>query len=93
MISTSPLKIQVQDDQKLLLTKEFLVLTKNVIDHDVEVEINWSTEPTTCTQSHSHTITGKKKKKILNALKKDDKVVMIKQQGGQKYLVIDKIMG
>ena len=38
-------------------------------------------------------VKGKKKVKILNALKQNDKVVMIKQQGGQKYLVIDKIMG
>lgn len=93
VISVSPLKILVQDDQKLVLTKEFLVLTKNVVDHDVEAEISWETEQITCTQLHSHSIIGKKKMKIRNALKKDDKVVIVKQLGGQKYLVIDKIMG
>ncbi|KAB1436585.1 DUF2577 domain-containing protein [Candidatus Galacturonibacter soehngenii] len=91
--SASPLKIQVQDDQKLLLTKEFLVLTKNVIDYDTEVQITWETELENGPDSHKHEIKGKKKVKILNALKQNDKVVMIKQQGGQKYLVIDKIMG
>ena len=41
--------------------------------------------------SHKHSIKGKKKITIHNALKKGEKVVMIKLQGGQKFVVLDKI--
>jgi fibronectin type 3 domain-containing protein len=82
--SASPLTIQVE--QKLSLTKEFLVLTKNVIDYEAEVEVDWKTDDAT------HTIKGIKKMKMKNGLKVADKVILVKQQGGQKYLVLDKIM-
>ncbi len=88
--SASPLSINV--DQKTNLTKEFLVLTNNVIDYEVEVEVDWSTELETCSTPHKHNVKGKKKIKILNALKVGEKVILIKQQGGQKYLVLDKIL-
>ncbi|MFA9376222.1 MAG: DUF2577 domain-containing protein [Lachnotalea sp.] len=87
--SANPLSIQVE--QKLSLTKEFLVLTNNVIDYEVDIEVDWQTEDETCSVSHKHDIKGKKKIKILNALKTDEKVILIKQQGGQKYLILDKI--
>jgi hypothetical protein len=90
VISANPLQIQVE--QKMLLTKEFLVLTKNVIDYEVDVEVDWKTESETCTVSHTHEIEGKKKIKVQNALKKNNKVILLKQQGGQKYLVLDKVM-
>ena len=111
---TKPLEIQVE--QKLLLTSEFLTLTKNVIDYEVEVSINWDTEQQNlnsnhthnCTivpneeisvtienqnieLTHNHTITGKKKITIHNGLKQNDKVILLQQQGGQKFIVLDKI--
>lgn len=112
--SVKPLEVQVE--QKLLLTSEFLVLTKNVIDYEVEVSINWNTEQQNFNSSHthncsvvsnedisvtienqnidlahSHTITGKKKITIHNGLKQNDKVILLQQQGGQKFIVLDKI--
>jgi Protein of unknown function (DUF2577) len=90
VISASPLKIQV--DQKMILTKEFLVLTKNVMNYEAEVELEWETDKEACTIEHSHGIKGKKKMIIKNALQTGTKVILIKQQGGQKYLVIDKVM-
>lgn len=87
VVSASPLKVQVE--QKLLLTKEFLILTKNVIDYEAELEIEWQTETE---QGHKHEIKKIKKVKFKNAVKKGDKLILIKQQGGQKYVVLDKIM-
>lgn len=112
--SVKPLEIQVE--QKLLLTSEFLVLTKNVIDYEVEVSINWNTEQQNLNSSHTHNcsvvsnedisvtienqdinlthnhnITGKKKITIHNGLKQNDKVILLQQQGGQKFIVLDKI--
>lgn len=126
-----PLEIQIE--QKLILTSEFLILTKNVIDYEIEVSINWDTqesnintththningnievnsiiEPETQNQSinnqiinnleienkdiesiHEHLITGKKKITIHNALKQNEKVILLQQQGGQKFIVLDKI--
>ncbi len=133
--STSPLNINVE--QKLNLTSEFLILTKNVVDYTVDVTIEWNTENRTLNANHSHeansdvsvnsnatvspnpegvsvsitnevssnvnvqqkninlthnhSITGRKSMTIHNALKSGDKVILIRQHGGQKYVVLDKI--
>lgn len=106
----SPLEIQVE--QKLVLTKEFLVLTKNVIDYNVQVSLDWSTSNKELNANHSHSancevsieidnqsinlthdhsINGTKTITIHNALKQNDKVILIQQRGGQKFIVLDKI--
>ena len=41
---------------------------------------------------HSHNIKGKKKITIHNALAKGDEVILLRQQGGQKYIVVDKVV-
>lgn len=85
--SINPLQVQV--DQKMLLTKEFLVLTKNVMDYEIQVEMEWMTE---IELEHKHKVQGTKKIKIKNGLQAGNKVILVKQQGGQKYLVLDKVM-
>lgn len=54
--SISPLEITVE--QKLKLTQEFLILTKNVKDYTVEVSIDWETENKTLNANHSHSKSG-----------------------------------
>ena len=101
--SASPLKILVE--QKITLTAAQLVLTKNVTDHEVSVTVDWETEKTLDAHNHttdgimssdfdlkhSHDIKGKKKITIHNALKTNDEVLLLRVQGGQKYIVIDKV--
>lgn len=41
--------------------------------------------------THQHSISGTKTITIHNALKQGDKVVLIRAQGGQKYVVLDKV--
>lgn len=106
VISASPIKIQVE--QKLTLTKEFLIFTKNVVDYDINVSMDWNTENKNLNATHTHSsdatigqanidlthghqITGKKKITIHNALKQNDKVILLQQRGGQKFVVLDKI--
>lgn len=95
VVGTSPVSVQV--DQKLTLSREFLVLTKNVMDFTVEMEVNHSTEAEEggsgedAFASHSHSYKGKKSFRVLNGLKSGEKVIMLKQQGGQKYVVLDRI--
>lgn len=42
--------------------------------------------------SHSHSISGKKTITVHNSLKVNDEVILLKQSGGQKYLVIDRVV-
>lgn len=112
VISTSPLKILVE--QKLELTEEFLILTKNVKDYTVNVTVEWDTENKNLNDNqtitntvdgsinvsieqkninltHKHSISGTKSITIHNALVTGDKVILIQQQGGQKFVVLDKV--
>lgn len=43
--------------------------------------------------SHAHTVSGKKEIILHNALAVGDEVILIRQQGGQKYIVLDRIGG
>ena len=67
----------------------------NSHNHSVEIEID--TEITSATtssvnMSHEHSITGRKKIKVHNALKNGDEVILLRMQGGQKDVVIDKVV-
>lgn len=132
--SVNPLEITVE--QKLKLTKEFLVLTKNVKDYTVEVSMDWSTESKSLNANHNHTLNGdvsvtstaqvsqnpdniavsinnevdnslsieqkninlshnhsifgKKQITIHNGLKLNDNVILLQQQGGNNFVVLDK---
>ena len=132
--SVEPLEITVE--QKLKLTKEFLVLTKNVKDYTVDVTMDWNTETTSLNANHSHytevnsnicvssdispndnnqkitnnvtgevsvsveqkninlthkhSIKGTKSIMVHNALKINDNVILIQQQGGNNFVVLDK---
>ena len=132
--SVEPLEITVE--QKLKLTKEFLVLTKNVKDYTVNVTMDWNTETTSLNANHSHStevnsnisvssdispndnnqkitnnvtgevsvsveqknidlthkhsIKGTKSIMVHNALKINDNVILIQQQGGNNFVVLDK---
>lgn len=77
VVSVKPLKIKVS--QKLAPSEEFLLLGRNVSDYETEITLPGSA--------------GKSKVTIHNAMKKGDTAVMIRQAGGQRYLVIDKVVG
>lgn len=85
--SVSPLKISVE--QKMTLGSAQLVLTRNVTDYTADVTINWNTEDT---DTHNHNIVGVKSITIHNGLQIGDKVVLLKKKGGQKYLILDKVV-
>ena len=112
VVSASPLQINVE--QKMILGKAQLILSRNVTDFKTMVTVEWESEKeqqththkvegsdgegdsiniTSKTQSakHTHEITGKKEITIHNALAVGDEVILIRQQEGQKYIVIDRI--
>ena len=66
--------LKILVEQKKLLTIAQLVLTRNVKDYEVEMTVDQV----------------KKKYTVHNNLKLGDKVMLVKMQGGQKYIVLDK---
>lgn len=102
---TSPLKILV--DQKLTLGEAQLVLCRNVTEYTVEMTVDHYTENETAhthavqdtytgggsssPTKHLHAYKGRKKFTVHNGLVVGDEVILIRQQGGQKYIVVDRI--
>ncbi|WP_455506572.1 DUF2577 domain-containing protein [Gemmiger formicilis] len=93
--SASPLKILV--DQKMTLGEAQLVLARNVTTFQTEVTVDWLTENRSggsgdsSFASHNHPIKGRKKITVHNGLVVGDEVILFRQQGGQKYIVVDRI--
>ena len=94
VISIEPLEVQV--DQKLTLKEEQLKLTRAVMDYEVDMTVEHTTEDRSggageaAFASHNHDYKGRKKFLIHNGLVEGDKVTMIRAHGGQQYLIIDK---
>lgn len=94
VISASPLKIQV--DQKKTLTEAQLMLTNNVRDFTVEMTVDHQTENTSggsgdaSFASHNHAYKGRKSYRVHLALKTGEKVILLRCDGGQKFLVLDR---
>ena len=91
-----PLMIMV--DQKIPLTEAFLTLTEAVKDHEHEITVvDWATENASggsgyaSYAAHAHQITGRRKIIIHNALQVGEKVLLLAMQGGQKFIVVDRV--
>lgn len=97
VVSAAPLKINVE--QKMVLGESQLILTRNVTDYMTTVTVQWNTEigvlssdgKTTAPPPHLHGIVGQKNFLMHNALEVGDEVILIRQQEGQKFIVIDRI--
>ncbi|MGJ0848304.1 DUF2577 domain-containing protein [Tissierella praeacuta] len=85
VIEINPLKIMTE--QKVPLSSNVLILTPNVVDTEIEVEIDDEVEEKNL---HVHEYRGKKKYKFLRGLKVGEKVILLRVQGGQKYVVWDR---
>ncbi len=96
VVSVSPLKISLS--QQLTLTEQFLIIPQSLTDYKTKIEftektkganielneVNYNGSITLNATTHEVT--------IYNGLKAGDKVILLKMQGGQKYLVIDKVV-
>ena len=69
--------LKISVEQKMTLGTAQLILTRNVTDFKTKITIDGS---------------DKKEITIHNALQVNDKVVLLKQKGGQKYLVLDRVV-
>ena len=94
VISEAPLVIRVGENE---LDEDFLILSDNVRDFEVDIEVNHITEKRAGGggyaeyASHDHDYKGRKKIIIYNGLKIGEKVVMIQQSGGQLFFVANGV--
>lgn len=72
VINDNPLQVQI--NQRLILSKNQLVVPELLTNHDIVLKIG-STQTTY---------------KMINALKLNDELIMIADEGGQTYYVIDR---
>lgn len=95
----SPLEIKVSD--KLTLTKEFLKVPESFTDHYIYMDIEKGAQTTydfkvqgEGSEETSLNLTKgeikKAKVKVYNALKKNDEVLLIRNPGGQQFIVLDR---
>jgi hypothetical protein len=100
VISEIPLTIKVSNN--FILPESMLIVPERLTDYEIEVTISpeygWATNEKSGGisfdefASHAHEIYFERKKiKIHGALKVNDKVVLIRQSGGQKFLVADRL--
>lgn len=96
VISDSPLKVLVE--QKMTLTMEQLVLCRNVTDFKVMMTVKHFTEDKgggtgdSSYETHKHECKGKKEFLVHNKLKTGDEVLLLRQQGGQKFIIVDRVV-
>lgn len=89
--SIGPLTIRI--DQKSILEQDDLILTKNVVDYSIDMTVDHITEiNSSLEEPHSHDYKGEKSFKIHNALEVNDSVILLRVQGDQRYIVLDKVM-
>lgn len=91
VISAEPLKVQV--DQKLELTAAQLILTNAVRDFTVNMTVEHETEDAAggSVPSHKHAYTGTKPYRVHLSLKAGEQVLLLRADGGQKYIVLDRV--
>lgn len=99
VVSAAPLKINVE--QKMVLGEKQLILSRNVANFKTSItggniKNYYYTGSTTdsgtapVSPSHVHAV-GKIEITVHNGLVVGDKVILIRQQEGQKFIVLDRI--
>lgn len=101
--SVSPLTIYV--DQKLIIPESFIIVPEHLTDYETEITFDdadikqiYTTWNMGETQESSQAKLSfkqpavKHKITVYNALKQGDKVLLLRQQGGQKFLVLDRVV-
>lgn len=101
VVSINPLEIRLNAQN--ILPEKYLILTNAVKDHEVDISISWTTVDNTHKHgngnegqdttevTHKHDIKGRKKITIHNGLTQGEKVLLLRTQGGQNYVVVDRL--
>lgn len=89
--------LSVQTEQQETLTADFLILTDLVRDFNVDISVNHTTENRAggagdaAFASHNHVYVGRKRITVHNGLSVGEKVILIRQAGGQEFIVLSRV--
>ncbi|GHU85631.1 hypothetical protein FACS1894198_3830 [Clostridia bacterium] len=75
-------------EQRLTLEASQLILSSLVRDFTVDMVVNHQTEET---EEHRHDYKGTKSFVVKLGLKENENVILIRAQGGQKFLILDRV--
>ena len=90
--ATKPLTIAIEQKNTVIDGENIeLILTNNVKEHYVDITVSHNTETETCTVPHKHKYSGRKKILLHYGLNVGEKVLLARWQGGQRYIVIDRV--
>lgn len=94
VINTSPLTIRLEG--KLEIQADSIVLTKNPCMWSVDMDVDHTTETDAGGSgdaqyaSHDHGYKGRKTYRVHNELVVGDKVILLRESGGQRYIALDR---
>ena len=94
VIGVSPLTIRIEGKDEV--SEEFLELTDAVRDYDVDITVSHTTENRAgggglaLFESHNHEYKGRKKITVHNGLHVGETVIMLRQAGGQGFVVLSR---
>ncbi len=94
VVGVNPLIISIE--QKDVVTEEFLELTDAVRDYNVDIEVRHTTENKSGGggdaefASHNHEYLGRKRITVYNSLHVGETVILLRQAGGQNFLVVSR---
>lgn len=82
VIKANPLEVNVE--QKFTLTEDFLVLTERLTCYEEKEHTHLSAD--------GETMPPSKPLIVRTGLKNGDKVILLRVQGGQQFIVLDKVV-
>lgn len=89
VVGIEPLKILLE--QRMTLGAGQLVIPKEMTDHELELEAELATGAAG-EDAHIHVLTGRMKVRLLNGLKEGEHVLLLRAPGGQRYIVMGRVM-
>ena len=100
VVSTSPLKIQAANDEKLVIPALLLIVPKHLTDYTVEADFSIGkgaiSAATDTAEAHSHGLTSFSVTggtiTVRNGLKIGEKVHLLSLNNGKKYYVLDRVV-
>ncbi|MEW8955616.1 DUF2577 domain-containing protein [Clostridium sp.] len=77
--------LKIKLDQKLILPRDFFIVPESLTRYEVDLEHNHSVPEGISSNSLGKLV-------IREGLKQGDKVLLLRIQGGQQYVILDKVV-
>lgn len=92
--SLNPLRIQMVNDEKLVIGQNSAIIPQHLTDYTVDVTLDWATENASAgsDSEHHHAITGTKSITVHNGLRAGDRVHLLSFNHGKQYFVLGRVV-